>query len=313
MTSSNLESNDKIDLTEIFQTLWNGRKLIILVTAIIAISSVIYALQVTKYYQSETIMLVRNNSQNQGVLSQLTGAASLLGVNLSASSDDKSLQAIQLIQSRNFVKNLLKYDDVLPSMMAAKSYNSSSKEIIYDPSLYDSENNRWLGEPNHNGEIGPSYLDAYEIYMGDMMTISQDRSGFIQIYIKHISPIFAKEFLELIIKEANALLRNKDLEESSQAIEYLKSELSKTSFVEIRESINTLIEAQLEIQMMANLNEDYILVEIEPPFIPEKNMKTNRLLIVVFSTMFGGLLGVLFVLIRQFLIEKGIKIEFLNI
>ena len=159
------------------------------------------------------------------------------------------------------------------------------------------------------GSIKPSYLEAYDVYMGSLISVSLDRAGFISINIVHISPIFAKEFLELIIREANALIRNKDLEESSQALMYLKSELSKTSLVEIRESINTLIEAQLEIQMMANLNEDYILVEMEPPFIPEKNIKTNRSLIVILSTIFGGILGMMIVLVRHYLLGKDSKLK----
>jgi uncharacterized protein involved in exopolysaccharide biosynthesis len=94
------------------------------------------------------------------------------------------------------------------------------------------------------------------------------------------------------------------MEESSQALRYLKSELSKTPLVEIRESINTLIESQLEIQMMAKINEDYILVEIDPPFIPEKSLSNSKTLIVIFSTIFGGLFGGVVVLLREYLLEN---------
>jgi len=90
------------------------------------------------------------------------------------------------------------------------------------------------------------------------------------------------------------------MEDSSQAIQYLKSELSKTSLVEIRESIHTLIEAQLETQMLAKINEDYILVEIEPPFIPEKKSKPSRAPIVFFTTMLGGLLSVIITLLKHY-------------
>lgn len=307
MNQNEPQLHDEIDLRELFRAVWDGKKLVVIITAFAALGSLIYALQVTKYYQSETIMIVRNNAQSQGILSQLSGAASLLGVNVSTSSDDKSMQAIQLIQSRNFVKHLLTFENVLPSVMAAKSYDLITKQLYFDQTIYDSQTKTWIGDPGKNGLVQPSYLQAHEVYMGDIMSIAQDRAGFISINIKHVSPVFAKEFLELITREANTILRKKDLEESSQALEYLRSELSKTSFVEIRESINTLIEAQLEIQMMANLNDDYILVAIEPPFIPEKNMKTNRLLIVIFTTMFGGLLGVIVVLLRHYL--KGINLK----
>jgi hypothetical protein len=139
--------------------------------------------------------------------------------------------------------------------------------------------------------------------MGSLSISQATKSGFISIHIEHISPIFAKEFLELIIREANVLLRNRDMEESSQAIQYLKSELSKTSLVEIQESINALIEAQLETQMLSQINEDYVLVEIEPPFIPEQKSGPFRLPKVLLTTMLGGLLGAIIALVRHYLVR----------
>ena len=237
-------------------------------------------------------MLARSGTQNQNMLSQYSGLASMAGLSLPSSGDDKTLQAIELIKSRKFVKHLLTFENILPSIMATKSYNSSSKELLFDEKTYDSETKIWKKKP--------SYLEAHRAYIGGVMSISQDKStGFISINVEHISPVFAKEFLELIIREANVLLRKRDMEESSQALEYLTAELSKTPFVEIKESINSLIEVQLEKQMLAQINEDYILIEIDPPFIAEIKSKPNRSLTVVLGTILGGILSVLIVLIRH--------------
>ncbi|MBT5274930.1 hypothetical protein HOL82_03260 [Candidatus Woesearchaeota archaeon] len=144
-----------------------------------------------------------------------------------------------------------------------------------------------------------------------MLSIAQDKiTGFISINIEHISPVFAKDFLELIIRESNELLRKKDMEESKQGLVYLTSELSKTPFVEIKGSINALIEAQLETQMLAQIHQDYILVEIEPPFIPELKSKPSRSFICILGTMLGGVLSVLIVLIRHyFFVEEEQAVE----
>jgi len=187
--------------------------------------------------------------------------------------------------------------------MAAKSYNSGSKKLLFDQTIYDSETKTWKKEPNKNHPIKPSYLEVHQEYKS-MMSISQDKlTGFLSINVEHISPVFAKEFLDLIIREANELLRKKDMEESKQGLEYLTSELSKTPFVEIKESINTLIEVQLEKQMMTQINEDYILIEIEPPFIPEKRSKPQRSFISVIGTIIGGMLSVCIVLIRHYWVK----------
>ena len=137
--------------------------------------------------------------------------------------------------------------------------------------------------------------------MDNVLSISQDAaSGFILINVRHISPVFAKDFLSLVIQEANNILRSKDLDESTEALNYLKSQLAETSVLDLKESINALIESQLEIQMLANINEDYILIEIEPPFIPEKSVSNDKRLIVIFSTIIGAMLGVLLAIVREF-------------
>ena len=299
---------DPIDLRDLFKTLIKARKLIIIITFISGISSIAYALSLTNYYESEAVMSVRNSSENQGVLSQFSGAASLLGVNLASSGDNRAHQVVQLIQSRKFVKHLLTFEGVATSIMAPKSYDYSSKELILDSEIYDTKTNTWKGEPKKDGSVEPSYLDVYGVYMEDVVSISQDKgTGFIIISVKHLSPYFANEFLNLIITEANSSLRNKDLGESTQALNYLQSQLAEVSLVELRESINTLIESQLEIQMMANINEDYILVEIDPPYVPEKSISNNKTLIVIFSTILGCLLGMLAVIAKEQLLRREIN------
>ena len=304
MNEEILNSEEEIDLRELFKVLFDGKILIALVASIITFSSVIYALMMTDYYKSEAVMSVRDNSENKNLLSQFSGAASLMGLNVS-STDDKASQTIQLIQSRKFIKHLLTFENILPSIMAAKSYDISSKKLLFDGDLYDSKSKNWIGEPDENGSAKPSYLDAHGVYLNDLLSISQDKNtGFILIDIKHLSPVFAKEFLELIIRETNTILRKKDLEESNEALMYLTNELRKTSLVELKESIKNLIEAQLEVQMMSKINEDYVLVEIDPPFIPERGLSNSKLLIVIFSAIFGSLLGGVIVLIRHYFLKE---------
>ena len=285
--------DDEIDLRELFNVLWTAKKLIIQITAIFAIGSVVYSLSLNNHYKSESLFLARSASENQG-LSQYSSLAAMAGISLPSSREDKPAQMIELIKSRKFVKHLMTFENILPSILAAKSYNNSTQELLFNQKLYESETKTW------KNKLIPSYLEAHNAYI-NMLSIAQDKkTGFISINIEHISPVFAKDFLELIIRESNELLRKKDMEESKQGLEYLTSELSKTPFVEIKESINALIEVQLETQMLAQINQDYILIEIEPPFIPEQKSKPSRANICVIGTMLGGMLSVLIVLIRHY-------------
>ena len=123
--------------------------------------------------------------------------------------------------------------------------------------------------------------------------------------IEHISPIFAKDFLALIIKEANALNRSIDIDSSSRALSYLKTELSQTSLVEIKKSINQLIEAQLETRMIASIHDEYILIALEPPFIPEEKSRPGRAVIVIIATFLGGILSMSMVLLQHTIRQRN--------
>ena len=296
-------ASDEIDLGEIFGVLWESKKLIILITSVVAICSIVYSLTLPNYYSSESVLIARD-SQNSSTLSQYSGLASLAGVDLPSSGDTAVFEVMEIIKSREFVKHLITFENVLPSIMAAKSYDAASQELYFDPKIYNVKTKTWIREPSKNKGSKPSYIEAHKEYHS-LLSISQDaKTGLVSIMVEHISPIFAKDFLTLIIKEANTWNRDIDIGTSNKALVYLKTELSQTSLVEIKKSIYQLIEAQLETQMAANIHEEYSLITIEPPFIPEEKFKPSRTYIVIISTMLGGILGVMIVLVRHYLLGK---------
>lgn len=188
--------------------------------------------------------------------------------------------------------------------MAAESYDTSSKKIIFDPEIYDEESKTWTREPSANGNVIPSHLEAHREY-ADMLSVMKDKiTGLISIKIEHVSPVFAHDFLSLIIQEANNLNREIDVKTTTKALTYLKTELSQTPQVEIKKSISKLIENQLETKMMASIYDDYILIPLEPPFIPDKKSGPVRSLIVILSTLLAGIFSVMYVLIRHYFSDR---------
>ena len=133
----------------------------------------------------------------------------------------------------------------------------------------------------------------------DMLSVMKDKiTGLISIKIEHVSPAFAHDFLSLIIQEANNLNREIDVKTTTKALAYLKAELSQTPQVEIK-SISKLIENQLETKMMASIYDDYILIPLEPPFIPDKKSGPVRSLIVILSTLLAGIFSVMSVCLNS--------------
>ena len=288
---------DEVDLRELISVVWKEKIAIIVATGVVALSSIFISLSLTNYYTSEAVVIARD--QQDTPLSEFSGLASLAGVNLD-NAGSSLFKMMAIIESREFVKHLITFDDVLPSIMAAKSYDASSQELYFDPEVYDSETKTWTREVPVNRALEPSYLEAHKEYL-EMISMVKDKiTGHISIGVEHVSPVFAKEFLTLIIQEANNLNRDIDIESSSKALTYLTAELSQTPQLEVKKSISKLIEHQFETRMMASIHDDYVLIPLEPPFIPERKSGPIRSLIVILSTLVACLVSVMTVLIRHY-------------
>ena len=302
ITQENQTFEDEIDLKELVGVLWKSKFLIISLTALISISSIIISLMMTNYYTSESVLIARDQ-QDSSSLSDFSGVASLVGVDLSGEGASV-FKVMEIIQSREFVRHLITFENVLPSLMAAESFDASSQQINFDPEIFDAESNTWTREPGVNGNTIPSYLEAHREY-SDMLSIVKDKlTGLISIKFEHISPVFANDFLSLIIQEANNLNREIDVDATTKALAYLKGELSQTPQIEIKKSISKLIENQLETRMMASIYDDYILIPLEPPFVPDKKSRPIRSLIVILSTLIAGMLSVIYVLVNHYFFGK---------
>ena len=108
--------------------------------------------------------------------------------------------------------------------------------------------------------------------------------------------------INLTVNEANELLRDKDLQESSAAIAFLNTEIPKSSLIMMKDAINMLIQSQLHKQMQSKVNKEYILKVIEPPFIPEEKSRPMRSRICILGTLLGGMLAIIWVLMRHYIL-----------
>ena len=295
--TTQLDNNDEIDLRELISALWNSKLLISLFVISFAIGSVLYSLSIPNQFTSSSLLKTNDassSSSSQSTNSSLDVLGSIAGVDFSGSGSGKSGLAITTLESRDFLKHLLKTEDVLPSLTAIESYDRESKKIIFNPNVYNEKENRWIKDSEK-----PSYLKAYKAYR-KILNINIDKSGFIQISVTHQSPEFAKYFLVLVIDELNSLSRVRDLRESNASLKYLYGQLQETKQSDIKISINQLIKSELRKQMLANVQLDYLLKPLDSAFIPELKTSPNRPQICINGTILGLFLGILISLIRYY-------------
>ncbi len=295
--------DDGIDLQELIYVLLEKKWTIVSVTAFASIIVVIYSLLLPNIYQSKAILVPVNASSNiSGALGEYGGLAGLAGIALPSDGDEgNSQKAIKKISSLSFFENNFLSNIYLPDLMAVKSWNFKTNTLIYDKDIYDVKSKAWIRDYSYPQKQVPSAQESYEIFLEEHLSLNEDKkSGFITLFIKHQSPFVAKQWSELIVNEVNNFYRLKDKLQSQKAVNYLNDQISSTSFSEIKEALARLLQEQTEKLTLIEANEFYVFDYIDPPAVMEKKSEPNRALICIFGAILGGILSVLYVLIRHY-------------
>jgi len=299
-----LPEDDEIDLAELWHAIWSGKLLIIAVTALFAISSVIYAINQPNIYRATTLLAPASEQGGAGGLSKMAGQfgglASLAGINLGGGGTDKTGLALEILKSRLFLENFIAKHQLLVPLMAANNWDANSNTLAIDNEIYNSETNTWLREVKAPKKPEPSPWEAFKAFQ-QVLSVSTDKeSGMITLAIEYYSPEVATQWLVWLVDDINSTMREQDKLEAQNSIDYLSKKLQETQLADMQTVFYQLIEEQTKTIMLAEVSQEYVLKTIDPANAPEEKAKPKRALIVVLGTMLGGILSVLLVLIRYF-------------
>lgn len=298
-----IDFDDEIDLQELFYVLLQGKWIIVFVTAFISTAAVIYSLILPNIYESKTLLVPANSSGSGiGAIASYSSIAGLAGINLPSGGDEgNSKKAIEKINSLSFFENNILSNIYLPDLMAVKHWDSKTNTLAYDESSYDVNSNSWIRDYSYPQQQIPSAQESYVVFKEEHISLNEDnKSGFITLSIRHQSPFVAKRWVELIVDEINNYYRYKDRLESEKAISYLNQQISMTSLSEIKEALAQLLQEETKKLTLIEANQYYVFEYIDPPAVMEKKSNPNRALICILGALLGGMLGVLYVLIRKY-------------
>ena len=298
--------DDEIDLRELFHILLEGKWIIVSLTAFASIVGVIYSLSLPNIYQSEAILVPVNPSSGlSGALGSYGGLAGLAGINLPSGGDEgNSAKAIQKISTLSFFENSILTNIYLPDLMAVKSWDPKTNSIAFNENIYDSNTNTWIRDYSYTQQQIPSAQESFKVFKGEHLSLSENiKSGFITLSIKHQSPYVAKEWAELVVDEVNAFYRQKDKSESEKAVSYLNQQISMTSLSEIKQVLAQLLQEETKKLTLIEANKFYVFDYIDPPAVMELKSEPARSLICIIIALLGGVLSVLIVLTRHYILS----------
>ncbi|GGQ09561.1 Wzz/FepE/Etk N-terminal domain-containing protein [Shewanella litoralis] len=297
--------NDEIDLRELFSVIWQGKWIIIAITFVFTVASVVFAISQPNIYKSEALLSPADSEQAGGGLAALAGQfgglASMAGINLGGGGGvDKTKMAIEVMKSRQFASEFIQKHQILADLMAAEKWNMADNTLSYKVDLYDAEQNKWMREAKAPFKPEPSMQEAYKVFSKIVAVNAAKDSGMVTISVEHLSPVVAQQWVNWLIQDINTVMKERDVAEAIKSTEFLESKIQQTNVADIRSILYKLVEEQAKTIMFAEVRDEYVFKTIDPALISEEKAKPKRALICVLGTMLGGMLGVMFVLIRYF-------------
>ena len=296
---------DQVDLLDLFLILWGGKWFISGFGAVAGVLSVFFALSLPNIYRAEVLLAPTSGGDSGGlsaVASQYAGIASLAGINISnvGAGVDPTALGIEVLQSRKFIVDFIERHDILVPLMGAKDWDLSDNTLIYDQDVYDLNTNEWVRRASRPRESKPSLLEAYQEF-SEIMVVSQSAdTSLVKISIDHYSPYIAKHWVDKLVEDINLVIKNQDVSEARNSIEYLNEQLESTALSEMRSIFYQLVEEQTKTIMLANARPEYLFRTVDPAVVTEEKVKPRRFLICLAGTGIGVFFGLVFVLGRLF-------------
>jgi len=293
---------DEINIRELFYILKEGKWIIVSVTTLMTLIGVIYSLLLPNIYESKALLVPVNSSSGiSGALGGYSSLAGLAGINLpSGSNEGNSEKAIQKINSLSFFENNILTNIYLPDLMAVKSWNSKTNTVVFDDDIYETNNSTWIRDYSYPRQQIPSAQESFEVFKSKLILNVDNNNGFVTLSIKHQSPYIAKQWVSLIVDEVNSFYRQKDKLESEKAVSYLNQQISMTGLSEIKQVLAQLLQEETKKLTLIEANQFYVFDYIDPPAVMEQKAEPKRALICILSALLGGVLSILFLLIRRY-------------
>ena len=199
------KNNNEIDFIEIFNALYKEKLAVILITTLCTLLACVYSLLLPNIYTSSSTLTIAESSGNQQeTFPGFAGLSGLSGISFGGATSENSY-AQTIIFSRQFLDHILSKNQIKHLIVESESYDLSLNQITFNKS-YDHETKKWNFDKN-GLSLEPSLLETHKTYK-NMVSFEEDsETGYMQLSVSHISPVFAKNLLEIIINETNNLTR----------------------------------------------------------------------------------------------------------
>lgn len=288
----------EIDLGGVAKTLWNGRRYLavsVLIFFLVAMLSIHFSQK--KYTASLIVSPTISQSGLSGV-SGFGGLADMVGIDIGSGENLNFTKYFAYLQSDTIAMSLLENSAVLKKVFAEDwdekqgAWQSNStlsrlpKSILF----------RLVGLPY---ETAPNITRVSSFLKDEVWTSKVPDSSMIRISFTHSDPDFARDFLLILHREADLIVRSSIEQRTKSRIAYLNAAIPLVNVVDQRIAMVDLLSIEEQNLMMTKADEHFAAEIVEAPVAPNIFSTPNIGLRLGLSVLLGLLTGCVWAMIVE--------------
>jgi uncharacterized protein involved in exopolysaccharide biosynthesis len=251
--------DDESSFDGVIAFMWRQKIPLLVMASLGAVVGVTTSFLFTPQFKADAVLIPSDEnlgSNLNGALGNLSGLASLVGLDKSGSKEN---EAVETLKSRVLTSKYIEANNLLP---------------ILFPKRWDAIKGKWKADGS--GRV-PTVNDGFLLFDKSIRDVVQNRkTGLINVSVTWEDPVLARHWVDGLVDAANDVLRVQAVERSTRNLEYLKKAAENTTVFEVKSTIYKLMESEIKKQMLAIGGKDYAFRVVDPAVVPERKVFPTR-------------------------------------
>ena len=279
---------DEIDLRELWQTILKYKKKILGFASVSVFIALIVLLSTPNQYET-SVSLAPQSQTKTSALGGLSALAGMAGIDIGSGSD---------VSTADYLTTILK--DYAFNVRIIEKYNLDQKIDGNDQNYVFALGFRGLFDLFHSPKDNSKKSREEILFettekLDKLLSFATDKkSGIMTLKATSEDRFFAKELVDIYLKEMTDYLRILDMQDTEQKIAYYRDEMAKKDDIELKKNLATLVSSLIQKSVLAKSSEFYLVKPITIPDVANIKDKTKpkRGLILVVALMTSIIVGI---------------------